>query len=62
MDAASRSRDDRLLPDGALLEGTEDGDGIGAAEDEDLAQFMDALDEMDETIDSDDIGEPEGEI
>ena len=46
----------------ALLEGTEDGDGIGAAEDEDLAQFMDALDEMDETIDSDDIGEPEGEI
>ena len=33
----------------ALLEGTEDEDGIGASEDEDLAQFMDALEEMDDT-------------
>jgi hypothetical protein len=37
-----------------LLEGSEDDVGISASEDEDLAQFMDALDEMDGTVDIDD--------
>jgi DNA-directed RNA polymerase subunit beta' len=32
----------------ALLEGTDDDDGAGSSDEEDLAQFMDALDEMDE--------------
>ncbi len=43
----------------ALLEGSEDEDGIGASEDEDLAQFMDALEEMDDTDDTDSTGLPD---
>ncbi len=44
-----------------LLEGTEDDVGINASEDEDLAQFVDALDEMDDT-DALDKVEPDGEV
>jgi DNA-directed RNA polymerase subunit beta' len=46
----------------ALLEGTEDDDGVGAAEDEDLAQFMDALEAMDDSIDTDGAEEPDSEV
>jgi DNA-directed RNA polymerase subunit beta' len=43
----------------ALLEGADDEDGLVAPEDEDLAQFMDALDEMDDM--GDDLGDADGE-
>jgi hypothetical protein len=45
-----------------LLEGTEDDVGISASEDEDLAQFMDALDEMDGTDAIDDAIKPDSEV
>jgi DNA-directed RNA polymerase subunit beta' len=45
-----------------LLEGTEDDVGISASEDEDLAQFMDALDEMDGTVDIDEKVEPDSGV
>jgi len=45
-----------------LLEGAEDEDGIGASDDDDLAQFMDALEELDNMGDTDATDEPNSDV